>query len=175
MHKQFLVIFLIISFRLISQEISPLPQGFRDITIGLSLEDAKVAIESDGYFDYQGDPDVSMLLSENRSIIETKGNFYIDSGVFQFYNDSLFTITLILDTRSIDYYTIFTTLKNKYGIYKSLTPKKVIWESSDVRIILEKPLTIKYVGLAVYNQIIEADTTEKAVREQLKEDFINEL
>ena len=56
-----------------------------------------------------------------------------------------------------------------------MSPSIVTWENNTVRITLEKPLTIKYVGLDIYNSIIEGDTTEKAIQEQLKEDFIGEF
>lgn len=149
--------------------------GFREIKLGLSLDDAKVAIENDGYFDYRGDPDLSMLLSENRAIIESRGKFYIDSGYFQFYNEVLYTITLVLDTGKIDYYTMFTTLREKYGDFNSLSPKRVIWENEKVRISLEKPLTLKYVDLSVFNEIVEDDITQEAVEERLKKGFIDEF
>lgn len=149
--------------------------GFRGITLGLSLDEAKIAIQDDGYFDYRGDPDLSMLLTENRAIIETKGKFYIDSGYFQFYNESLYTITLVLDLDKMDYYTMFTNFRNKYGDFKSLSPDRVLWENDKVRITLEKPLTIKYVDLSIFNQLIDEDLTQEAMEERLKKGFIDEF
>ncbi len=176
MKKYFVLLFLSIITPLISQsQNTELPNGFRNIIVGLSMDEVKAELTGEGYFDYRGDPDVSMLLTDDRSIIETKGSVYIDSGYFQFYNDTLYTITLLLDTNKIDYHTIFTTFTNKYGKYNTLSPSIVTWENDTIRITLEKPLTIKYVGLDIYNSIIESDTTEKAIQEQLKEDFIGEL
>lgn len=176
MNKYLLTLFFIICFHLSSQEaLVELPMGFRGITLGLSLEEAKIAIKEDGYFDYRGDPDVSMLLTDNRSIIESKGKFYIESGYFQFYNEVLYTITLVLDTKKMDYYSMFTTLNNKYGKYKSLSPSRVLWENDKVRITLEKPLTVKYVDLTIFNQIIEEDLTQEAMEEKLKKGFIDEF
>ncbi|QEN03245.1 hypothetical protein EW093_00505 [Thiospirochaeta perfilievii] len=118
---------------------------------------------------------MSMLLTDNRSIIESKGSVYIDNGYFQFYKDVLYTITLILDTKKIDYHTIYTTFTDKYGKHTSLNPKVVTWQDDRVKITLEKPLTIKYVSLVEFNEILESDTTEKAIQERLREDFINEF
>lgn len=175
MNKVLLLFFTIFTPLALQCEPSDLPQGFRGMIIGLNLDEAKEVLVNDGYFDYRGDPDVSMLLSENRSIIETRGNFYIENGYFQFYNEILYTITLVLDTTKIDYHTMFTTLLNKYGKYDSLSPRIVVWGNDTIRISLEKPLTIKYVGLGIYNQLIQEDTTEKAIQEQLREDFIGEF
>ncbi len=175
MNKYIILLFFFFFTPLFSQEVETLPMGFRDITIGLNMDEAKIAIENDGYFDYRGDPDVSMLMSDEKSIIESRGNFYIENGYFQFYNSILYTITLVLDTGEVDYYTMFTTLKNKYGKYSSLTPKMVVWENDNIRISLEKPLTIKYVGLGVFNELIEEDVTKEAARETLRKEFINEF
>lgn len=174
MNKTIIVFFLFLITPLFSQE-SDLPTGFRGIKLGLSLDEAKVAIENDGYFDYRGDPDLSMLLTENRAIIESRGKFYIESGYFQFYNEVLYTITLVLDSNKIDYYTMFTTLREKYGDFKSLSPKRVVWEDDKVKISLEKPLTLKYVDLVVFNEIVEDDITQEALEEKLKKGFIDEF
>lgn len=176
MKKYYVLIFLSIITPLISQTPkNELPNGFRNIVIGLSMDEVKDELIQDGYFDYRGDPDVSMLLTDNRSIIETKGSVYIDSGYFQFYNNTLYTITLLLDINKIDYHTIFTTFIDKYGKYNTLSPSIVKWENDNIRITLEKPLTIKYVGLKIYNNIIESDITEKAIQELLREDFVSEF
>ncbi|MGL1891737.1 MAG: hypothetical protein OCD02_08920 [Spirochaetaceae bacterium] len=177
MNKYLLLTFLFITlFITFSQENNQsLSNGFRNIQLGLNIDEAKEAIESDGYFDYRGDPDVSMLLSEEKSIIESRGNYYIKNGYFQFYKDTLYTITLILDTNDIDYYTMFTTLSDKYGKYDSLSPSKVVWESDSVRLTLEKPLTVKYVGLGIYNDIVNDDITKEAIQEKLRKDFISEF
>lgn len=176
MNKYSILIFLLI-FKILNiygQNVE-LPMGFRDIVIGLNLDEAKEILSKDSYFDYRGDPDVSMLLSENKTIIESEGNVYIENGYFQFYDNKLYTITLILDIEKIDYHSIFKSLSDKYGKYSALTPKIVTWENEEIRITLEKPLTIKYVGLNVYNTIIANDTTEIAIQEKLRENFINEF
>lgn len=177
MRKYLYYLFLFIKvFHLFSQDItSELPMGFRQIVMGLSLEEAKVVISNDGYFKYTGDPDVSMLLSDNRAIIECSGYSYIKNGYFQFYNETLYTITLVLDPKEIDYHSIFTQFIKKYGKYSKLTPSIVTWENSEIIITMEKPLTIKYVGKKIYDKIIEEDTTQKAIQEQLRQDFINEF
>ncbi len=70
---------------------------------------------------------------------------------------------------------MFYNFKEKYGEFNSLSPKKVIWENEKVRIILEKPLIIKYVDLNIFNQIVEDDITEVAVEEKLRKGFIDEF
>lgn len=179
MKKSVIFLFIIITtLTLGAQEaetVQDLPEGFRNIKLGLSIEEVKKLIENDGYFQYRGDPDVSMLLSENKSIIETDGKYYIERGYFQFYNENLYTITLVLDTEKVDYHTIFTKLKNKYGVYTSLSPKIVTWENSNVRLQLEKPLTLKYMSMNVLNELVEEDRTREAIEEKLKKEFLDEL
>lgn len=70
---------------------------------------------------------------------------------------------------------MFTKLSDKYGKYKSLSPTKVVWEDERVRLTLEKPLTVKYVGLGIYNDIVAEDVTKEAIQEELRRNFINEF
>lgn len=157
-----------------SQNIT-LPEGYRSIIIGSTIDVVKEQLESDGYFNYRGDPDVSMLLADNQTLIECNGIKHIDRAFFQFYNGKLYTITLILDRQEVDYHSVFSHFSEKYGKHNSLSPERVVWENSDIRITIEKPLTIKYIGLNQYSELVEKDTTEKAIQEQLLEEFINEF
>ncbi len=176
MHKYIITLLLLFSTTLNGQEeIQDLPMGFRDITLGLSLEETKSALKNDKYFNYRGDPDVSLLLFENKSIIETLGYDYIENGYFQFYKEELYTITLVLDRDVIDYQTLFSRFTKKYGKHNSLNPEQVIWENDKIKLYLEKPLTIKYVGLNVFNEIIQEDITEEATKKVLREEFLDEL
>lgn len=174
MKKYILFILLLIALPVYSQN-SSLPNGYRGILIGSTMDQVKIQLTEDDYLNYRGDPDVSMLLADKQTLIECKGYRHIDRGFFQFYNDKLYTITLILDRNEVDYHSIYRHFTEKYGKHNSLSPDRVVWESSDIRISIEKPLTIKYIGLNVYSEIVEKDTTEKAVQEQLLEEFISEF
>lgn len=174
MKKYIIFMLLILAWPIFSQN-SPLPQGYRSITIGSTLEEVKELLENDAYFNYRGDPDVSMLLADNQSLIECEGARHIDRAFFQFYNEKLYTITLLLDRSEVDYHSIFRHFSEKYGKHDKLSPDRVVWESSEIRLTIEKPLTIKYIGLNQYSELVEQDTTEKAIQEQLLEEFINEF
>lgn len=174
-NKIIALLFMVLQVFVVFSQNEPLPNGYRDFNIGLTMEEVKELLLADGYFNYRGDPDVSALLAEDQTIIECDGYRHIDRGFFQFYNDKLYTITLILNREEIDYISIYKHFLNKYGKHNELSPDRVVWESEDIRITVEKPLTIKYIGLNQYEELVDKDTTEKAFREQLLEEFINEF
>ncbi len=152
---------------------SELPTGYRNLVLGMDFESAKEALKKDGIFGYRGERDISLLPGKNRTLIETSGSLYIKRAWFQFYENKLYIISIQMDTDKIDYYTVYTTLTEKYGEAKTIDPKKSIWKSESVSMILERPLIIKYIDMPTFTSIIEQHKDEKAYSDILREDFIN--
>lgn len=152
-----------------------LPGGFRSITFGLDIDTVKSWLDDDPYFDYRGEPDVSIVDTENRSIIECEGNSFIERGVFQFSANRLFIITLVLDRSKIDYFTMYSNLKDKYGDPYYLDPTQVVWEDDAVRLSIEKPLTVKYLYKPIFESIQQDKGGKKNVEEHTKEKFLEEF
>lgn len=154
---------------------SELPQGYRDITLGMDIESVKTALKADSIFGYRGERDISLLAGKSRSLIETAGSSNIKRAWFQFYDEKLYIITIQMNTDKIDYYSIYSALCKKYGDPNTLDPKRSIWKNENIALILERPLALKYIDLTVFNDLIEKNKTDKAYTDILREEFINDL
>lgn len=152
-----------------------LPMGFSGLTMGREMEEIKDLLTENFYFDYQGDPDVSMLMNPDTSIIECDGRNFIERAYFQFYRNKLYTITLVLNRKETDYYTMMTTFEKKYGPFKYLKPEETVWENEIMRISIEKPLTVKYIDLTVFNQLKEEGELDEAFSDTQRKRFIDEF
>ena len=153
-------------------ESGELSRGFRAIQLGMALEDVKQELLSDPYFDYRGDPDVSFLPRTYQSLIECRGNAYIERAFFQFDDERLSIIILVLDRSILDHYSIFTRLNTRYGPFSSLDPEKVTWTSEQTVLTLERPLTVKYIDRAVFDDKQERGRAEEDLRKLARQRFI---
>ena len=170
-------IFSITSF-VFSQE--SLPSGYSKISLGMSVDEVKEALKSEGQFGYRGDRDVSLLPGENRTLIETDTSrtapySYLDRCWFQFYEDKLYIITITMKSERMDHYSLFKTLSDKYGNPDTLNPSKSQWSNDSVIMTLERPLTIKYTDRKVFEDLQNQSLVNKSVSEQTKENFLNGL
>ena len=157
-----------------------LPQGYRKIRLGMSVDEVKQLLQQDSLFGYHGDRDVSLLPGENRILIETYdlaghvGSF-LDRCWFQFADDRLYIITINLNREKIDHYSVFTTLCDKYGNPQKLTPEKSTWENSSITMTLERPLTLKYVDNATFEKLSKKSNVSNSVEEMTAEIFLEGL
>lgn len=150
-----------------------LSSGFQNIVLGLSMDEVKDRLRGNPFFDFRGDPDISMLYRPQESLIECKGFSYLERAFFQFYDDRLYSIAILLDDTKIDHYTMFTTLNNKYGLPRELDPAVSVWYSDLVRMSLEKkPLTLKYLDVQTFTDIIGAAEVEENWNAQSREKFL---
>lgn len=150
-----------------------LPTSFHEIGIGMSLEDVKDKLKNDASFAYRGDRDVSLLNNQNRSSIESEGVHFVKRGSFQFYNEKLYSIIVQMNPNNIDYYSIYSSLIEKYGEPNLVDQKKALWENESIRLVLERPLTIKYIDLSVFNEILASKTKKEVLSDEVRERFIN--
>lgn len=141
------------------------PSGFGLLELGIGIDAAKERLKEDPNFIFRGDPDVSLLRNPNESLLEARGVSFVERGYFQFHDDRLYTIILELDTTSLDHYTMYTTLTERYGDPTSLDPEQSIWEFESIRISLERPLRLKYIDLTIFEEILASqDRTESMSR-----------
>lgn len=150
-----------------------IPNGFHDIRFGDSLETVKDKLKINSYFSYRGDPDVSMMLTPDKSIIDTAGSGFIKRAFFIFLEEKLYQITLIMNEEIIDFYTFQIQFTGKYGNPGSLDPSGMIWEDDSYRISLEYPLTVKYTDMIVFNSILQESEVNRSREEVLRDQFIN--
>ena len=152
-----------------------LPRQFRQLVLGMSLEDLKAGLLSDRYFNFRGDRDVSFLPAREQSLVETTGNSFIRRAFFQLRDGLVFIMSFTLNTEIIDHYSIFTQFAERYGQPTYLDPGISVWETEETRIAVERPLTVKYIDKIVFNDIINESGLIESGQVQLRQDFLNEF
>src|SRR5574344_269229 len=176
-HKYLFLIISIISFQLAAEE---LPEGYSNIKLGMSVEQTKRELIKNSDFGYHGDRDVSLLPSNNQTLIETDaerglGSNFLTQCWFQFNNDKLYIITINVNTDKMDYYSIFTTLTSKYGEPISISPKEAVWKNGNVTMTLEKPLTLKYIDNEEFNSLLKYSNVPLSPTETTRNMFLEGL
>lgn len=159
-----------------AQESDPtetVPGGYRGYKLGADMAQVKKALEIDSWFRWRGEPEVSLLTEPSRNLIDCDGSGFIRRGFFQFDEDRLFIITLELNPRWIDYFTLFTEFRKRYGEPAGMDPDRAWWESGETRLVLEKPLTVKYLDRKVFREILDRSDESVTTREWLRKEFLN--
>jgi hypothetical protein len=151
------------------------PSGFRSIRLGMDLESVKKALKEDPYFRYRGDPDVSFLPLREQTLIECEGNTYIDRAYFQFNEGKLYIIILVMNREKVDYFSLFTTLTEKYGPNTSLNPQETVWDSKETRLSLEKPASVKYIKKDIFEKLKAEGKATQSLSEQSLKEFLGQF
>jgi hypothetical protein len=139
----------------------------------MGMDDLKGALEGDGLFVFRGDRDVSFLPNREENLVEASGSSFIRRAYFQFREGSLFVMSFTLNSALVDHYSVYRSLVEKYGEPGSLDPREAVWESGETRISLERPLTVKYIDLGAFNEILDESSVEEAGAVRRREDFLN--
>lgn len=173
----FCLFILVCGFSLFAQN---LPDGYGGVHLGMSLDEAKKQLLKNSDFGYSGDRDVSLLPGDGRTLIETnatggRGSPFLTQCYFQFYNEQLYIITININSQKTDYYTMYTTLSEKYGKPVSLDPQMAVWENDSVTIQLERPLSVKYIDKETFDMLKTASTVQKSYEEQNLQSFLDEF
>ncbi|MDR1231542.1 MAG: hypothetical protein LBK61_09095 [Spirochaetaceae bacterium] len=153
-----------------------LPLGYRTVTLGLGIEELTDALRQDteAYL-FREDRDVYFVPLRNENYVETTGRGFIKRAFFQLKDASVFVISLDLNSDRIDYYSVFTAFREKYGDPASLDPQKAMWESETVRVTIERPLTVKYIDRAVFDALLAdaeaVNSNGTMIRERFLQDF----
>lgn len=168
----FLVCLVLITSTIFSQN---LPDRYRTISLGMTMEQVKTKLENDTIYNYRGERDVSLLPSENKSIIETSSDTWLENCWFQFYNNELYSIIINYNPEKFDYNTIYNQLIDKYGLHNEMDPTKAIWEDDFVIMSLEKPISVKYINKKIFNDIRTQATVEKTKEEETRDSILGDL
>ncbi|MCL2764870.1 MAG: hypothetical protein FWD40_06270 [Treponema sp.] len=152
-----------------------LPRQFRQLSLGMNLDDLKENLSRDGLFLFRGDRDVSFLPAREQSLVETQGNSFIKRAFFQLRDGEVFIMSFTLNTEIIDHYSVFNQFTEKYGTPSYLDPRMVIWETEETRVAIERPLTVKYIDRLVFNDIINESGLVESGQVRLRQDFLNEF
>ena len=152
-----------------------IPRAYRGISLGMNPDAVKNLLLQDSWFDYRGEADVSLLERPRASLIDAGGSLFITRGLFQFEEEALSAIMLELNPETIDWFTVYTTLEGRYGTPVDLNPSKAWWEDGNTRLALERPLTVKYLDLGVFEAARTAESDRIAWREQARKEFLDEF
>lgn len=150
-----------------------LPKQFREIRLGMGLEDLKGALQQDPLFHFRGDRDVSLLPEREQSLVETTGSSFISRAFFQLRDGAVFIMAFSLNTAIMDHYSVFTRFVQNYGEPSYLDPKEAVWETDDTRIAIERPLTVKYIDKKVFNDIINESGLVESRQVQERQEFLD--
>jgi len=171
----FFLVFSQISGAQTPQPAPDIPRDYRGITLGMNPEDVKNLLGQDGWFNYRGEADVSLLERPRASLIDAGGSLFINRGLFQFEESKLSAIMLELNPETVDWFTVYTTLEERYGSPVDLDPSKAWWEDGNTRLALERPLTVKYLDLSVFEAALSQESDRIAWREKAREEFLDEF
>jgi len=153
----------------------PLPRQFRNLTLGMNIDDLKESLLKDTMFNFRGDRDVSFLPAREQSLVETTGSTFISRAFFQLRDGEVFIMAFSLNTLIIDHYSIFTQFQEKYGQPSYLDPNIAVWETEETRIAIERPLTVKYIDKAVFDDIVNESGLAESNQVKQRQDFLNEF
>ena len=152
-----------------------LPAEFRGIKLGMSIDEVETLLSKDSMFMYRGPEDVSLLPARNQSLIEASGDSFVKRAFFQFYDSKLWVIVVFLNPEKMDHYSLYTTLVAKYGAPALLDPKEARWEDKATRMALERPLTLRYMDMAVFAKLAEGSSAVAGAEELARRDFLGGL
>jgi hypothetical protein len=156
-------------------ETAVLPRSFKGLSLGMSLEDLKSGLMSDGLFNFRGDRDVSFLPRKEESLVETTGSSFIRRAFFQLRDGEVFIMGFALNTVLVDHYSVFTSFTKKYGEPSYLDPRQAVWESEETRVSIERPLTVKYIDKRVFNGILDEAALAESREIRLRGEFLEEF
>lgn len=176
--KSLMIFSLVFSLFLLTAE--DLPHGYKNIMLGMSLEETKENLVKNPDFGYHGDRDVSLIPGSSKTLIETDaqkglGSNFLTRCWFQFTFNELYIITININQEKMDYYSVFTTLQNKYGKPTSFSPQAATWKNDEVTMSLEKPLTLKYIDNKLFEETQNYSNIQASPAEVTREMFLDEL
>ena len=157
-----------------------LPDGYKGIRLGMSLQETKENLIKEPDFGYHGDRDVSLIPNSSKTLIETDatrglGSNFLTRCWFQFSFDQLYIITININPERMDYYSIFTKLVEKYGEPTSFSPQAATWKNDEVTMSLEKPLTLKYIDNKLFEESQNYSNIQASPIEMTQEMFLDDL
>ena len=148
------------------------PRRFRELFLGMDLDELKQALIVDDIFSFRGDRDVSFLPVYEETIIETTGLSFVRRALFQLQEELVYIMSFSLNARLVDHYSVYTSLVRRYGEPLSLNPHEAVWESEETRLSLERPLTVKYLDKTVFDNLLEESRLRENQGLILREEFL---
>jgi len=152
-----------------------LPRQFREIALGMSLDSLRDALQRDSMFNFRGERDVSFIPIREESLVETTGSSFIRRAFFQLRDGELFIMSFTLNTDLMDHHSMFTRFIERYGQPTYLNPREAVWEDGNTRISLERPLTVRYIDMVVFDDIVSESSLVESRRVHEFQEFLDEF
>ncbi len=150
-----------------------LPRGYLDYQFGQSFDEVNALLTKDTAFYFRPEMDVSFLDTPVRRIVSTPGLSIVSQGIFQFSeNDALYSITINVNPDRVDFYSLFNTLRTKYGEPKTYSPAGAEWNNDTTIVKLEYPLTVKYLDKVIMDSMAEEEVKQNVTQQQSTENFL---
>jgi hypothetical protein len=154
---------------------SELQRSFEVLNLGMSYEETLQVLQESAYFNFRGLADVSLRPSSGDPILQVQGNGYVQDGILQFHENTLFSLTLIINQQDFAYSTFYKSFTEQYGNPNELNPNRAVWENVTTRISLEKPLSIQYLDMTTFNRLLEESLIQKSAEMFSKDIFLEEF
>ena len=158
-----------------AEDETALPRQFRELVLGMGLDDLKGALRGDLLFNFRGDRDVSFLPIREESLVEVSGSSFIRRAFFQLRDGAVFIMAFTLNAEMVDHYSVFTGMVEKYGQPSSLSPREAVWENEETRVSVERPLMVKYIDKKVFDDIINESELIQSRRVRERQEFLDEF
>jgi hypothetical protein len=172
--RNFIIFILLfaLNFTLISKDLS---NGYKDIKLGMTKNQVIDTIKKSSEFRQKNDEVLSIRLEPDTEILTYEGLGYISVGYFHFNKDKLFQIFLKFNENKLGYYLLLKDNTDKFGKPSKLDPKSAVWQNKEVMIVIEKPCTIKYLYLPIWNELVKSDQTPDDIILKSRNDFVKDL
>lgn len=151
-----------------------LPEGYKNIRLGMTREEVEEILKTSSDFENREEV-LTIRIEPDKQIITSEGYGYILIGYFHFSQDSLYQIFIKLDHTKIGYYNLLKNFTSKYGAPPLFEPKRAQWENDSVRLVIEKPGTLRYIYLPVWNQLLKSDLSDQKIIEKNRRNFLDNL
>lgn len=149
---------------------------FTNISLNMSYDDVLDALSNNPHFVFRGVPDVSLLDPIDRTVIEVQGAGFVYRGFFSFYQDKLFSISIVINQNLLDYFTLWNQLHKLYGHPDDINPMRSIWKNDLTHMSLEQqPVTLKYLDINIFNELIGKSNSEQSAIDKSRGRFLEEL
>jgi hypothetical protein len=166
----FIFICLFISVPLYAQEV-----GFMGINIGMTRDDVLGYADGREILEVPKNRDVEFFPVEEREILTLSIKPEVPHIYLQFYNEKLYAITIIFNEKYIDYMTLSSRLREKYGSYNELTTQWRKWNIGEVEVKVEKPAVVKYIALKEFLEVTDFKTQNTLGESEKKQILLDGL
>jgi len=131
--------------------------GFMGMNIGMTREEVFAVARGNELIAVPKNRDVDFFPIEQRKILTLSIKPEVPFIYLQFFNDTLYAITVLFDEKYVDYFTVSSRLQEKYGKYTSMHPQWRQWQLDGITVKVEKPSVVKYIALGEFLQATAFD------------------